>query len=91
MLGLANQSPSVAASELARLRRLPDCFIRYAHDPVCNSAKIRIPQFRDFHAGLRRAGIYRIKNKTSLSSLEGDFLFEPASFAQLKACVPISV
>ena len=33
MLVLANQSSCVSASELAR-RWLPDCFIRYAHDPI---------------------------------------------------------
>ena len=36
--GWPNQSPSVAASELAR-RRLPDFFILYADDPVSRSAK----------------------------------------------------
>ena len=38
MLGLANQSLFIAASELAR-RRLPDFFIRCANDPVSRSAK----------------------------------------------------
>jgi hypothetical protein len=33
MLGLANQSSSVAASELAR-RWVPNCLIRWADDPV---------------------------------------------------------
>ena len=66
MLGLANQSSSVAASELAR-RWLPNCLIRCADDPVggsCwNSGKnlhfvIRYP---DCHAGFRSAGIDGLK------------------------------
>jgi hypothetical protein len=46
MLGLANQSPSFAASELA-LHWMLDCFIRCANDPACwNNCdrKIRPPQ-----------------------------------------------
>jgi hypothetical protein len=57
MLGLANQSLCVAASELAR-RRLPDCFIRYAHDPVyrkdCSGAKI--PHSAINHDGTQNSG-----------------------------------
>ena len=44
MLRLANQSPFVAVSELAR-RRLPDCSFATRMTPVCNSAKIRILHF----------------------------------------------
>jgi hypothetical protein len=63
---------------------LPDLFIRYAHDPVCNSAKIRIPHFeirnpelvtQDFGEPTASRNL-RAKNKTSASSLARVFLFD---------------
>jgi len=84
MLGLANQSSSFAASELARCW-VSDCLIRYANAPPAGIIAIAKFALRTPLSSLpRRIPACRneqAKNKTSSSSPGRVFLFTPALFA----------